>query len=219
MTETKKMVKEEVGKAVKKEILSILEDAGKKETVQIPATVDPTSMAQLLSEEIPAEPTEKVFGGEGAIFDVLNQTADEFINKGKSAIPQDNGINEQKEFRFNTNNMNAKTGNITPQMDASAKQKMIDKMGYGDNMANRYQESPQGQIPVEQSVSKLPVKIAQPRPSDGQPLQSVQVPTINADGKPINLDKVNPDVVQSMMRNYSGFMKKMDDKIKFTRGN
>lgn len=188
MVSTRKTIKEEIRSAVRDEINSILEDASK--TKQVQPEPEPASLSQLLSEEAIVVEGEPMFQGKGKIFDVLNQTAKE--NKGAGQlIPGGPQINEQKEFVFNTTNTPATTGN--PVVDKTA---LAQKMGYGnDGMPDA------GAAPVPETVAP-----------------AVQVPTTNADGKPINLNKVNPNVIQSMMRNYGGFLKKMDEKAKNVRG-
>jgi hypothetical protein len=45
------------------------------------------------------------------------------------------------------------------------------------------------------------------------PLNEVELPTTNADGKPINYANVPMDLVQNMMKNYSGLLKKVETKV------
>lgn len=40
----------------------------------------------------------------------------------------------------------------------------------------------------------------------------IQVPTTNPDGKPINYEKVPPALIKNMMKNYSGFLEKVEKK-------
>ena len=194
LREHKKLLKEEIRSAVRAEITSILEDAGKAK--QLPEPEPNTSLSQLLSEEeVTGEAQSPMFQGKGKIYDVLNQTAQE--SKGRGQLIPGNGeaLNEQKEFVFNTNNTPASTTGIP----AADKASLAQKMGYG--------LPPVAPVPGNVTVAASPQSPA-----------TVQVPTTNADGKPINLNKVNPNVIQGMMRNYSGFLKKMDEKAKNVRG-
>ncbi len=196
MIANRKTLKEDIRSAVRAEITSILEDASGAKQVQ--PEPEPTSLSQLLSEEGVTENVEPIFQGKGKIFDVLNQTAVESKGKGQLIPSEVQGLNEQKEFVFNTTNTPASVpAGIAPINKAA----LAEKMGYG-KMPIAGGATP-GQTPITVEAEGAPDK--------------VQVPTTNADGKPINLNKVNPDVIQSMMRNYSGFLKKMDNKVKQTR--
>ena len=191
----KEQVKPIVRQTIKEEFRLILEDAAKvqkpkKRTVK--SDTDNLSIATLMNEvdetvekeQITEQETPKLFK-KSQFADVLNQTAREYAG---TSVPQDSGmgINEQKEFVLNTNNVPspapspvAAAANSVP-MDV--RQKMVQAMGYG-TMEN-----------VGENIKVPGTEVA---PS--QPEQKVQLPTTTPDNRPIDYSKVPAEIVSNMM--------------------
>ena len=180
--ETRKTLKEEIKNSVRSEINQILEDAS-----QIRHQETNTSLSNILKEQHSPDISnmDTVFKHKGKIFDILNETANEYKNK---KLPPDTGVHGQQEYILNTQN----TAIQTPPINKAA---LAEKMGYGNMTSNP-------SVPV---------------PGNEQPV-AIQLPTTNPDGRPINLNKVDPNIIQNMIKNYSSIMKKVDEKAKRSRG-
>lgn len=58
-----------------------------------------------------------------------------------------------------------------------------------------------------------------PQTQENKQLQTISLPTTSADGRAIDYNKINPNIINRMMKNYSSFLKKTEDKVKINRGN
>jgi len=197
-----KEIKPLIKKTIKQEFYKILEEA---ETVRptkptakpVIAESDDLSLTQLLDSPLEEDETrqavqEKIFsGGRGGKFaDILNQTATE-VSTGQTLTSP--GTGGQREIVLNESQ---------PEK-AFDSAKLTEQLGYGDGFTK------------VGAGSRIPGTEARSKGS----LDKVSLPTTNPNGSPIDFSKVPVDIVKNMMRDYSGLLKKTDQKVSRTRGN
>jgi len=200
-----KEIKPLIKRTIREEFYKIIEEAGSQEEKE-----DDLSMVNLLEQNVEEDETrqqvqEKIFKSGGRFDNILNQTANQYSGR---SISKDTGLNEQKEFVLNTDSIN-----MNQEIDRGD---LAAKMGYGDGF-----KKVGGTVKAPGTENKKPSPLSQiVNKTQRKPDQPVKVslPTKNADGRPINFDKVPVDIVQNMMKDYSGILKKMEGKSSFVRG-
>jgi len=216
-----KEIRPTIKRTIREEFYKMLDEADSNRSEpqrQIVQEQDELSMAHILSQDVEEDEArqavqQKIFSG-GQFADVLNQTANQYRGRsiGREAAAGGAGmygINEQKEFVLNT-------GNVPVANQQIYRSSLIDKMGYGDGFtkvgakASVPGVSAKPQSALSQIVGKTARKPDRP--------VSVSLPTKNADGRPINFNNVPADIVQNMMRDYSGTLKKLESRSSFVRG-
>ena len=206
-TVVQKEIKPLIEATIRKEFYKILneaETAAKPKRTIIVEDDDNTSLLSLIEEDIDSDPAraqinEKIFKGKTPFADVLNQTADAVKNRtGIYANPLKQ-TGSQVKMKLNNDGL-ATTAPIDAQMSTRTynRSEMAAKIGYGD----------MPKIGVDNKVKNIIAK-----DPTSAPLNEIELPTTNADGKPINYANVPQDIVKNMMKNYSGLLKKVESKV------
>jgi len=201
----KEDIKPLIETTIRKEFYKILSEAEEtKPKKGILVEDDNTSLMSLLDEpendSARAHVTKKIFNGKTPFADVLNQTADEFRNKSGVYANPSKEVGSQVKMKLNNDGL-ATTAPIDAQMPTQTynRSEMAAKMGYGD----------MPKIGIDNKVKNIIAK----DPTPSAPLNEVELPATNADGKPINYANVPQDIVKNMMKNYSGLLKKVESKV------
>ena len=212
----KKVFKEEVKPliefTIKKEFNKILSEAETtpkpQRTIMTEETMPAgTSLVGLMNEETEADParaevSKKIFNDKNPFASVLNQTANDVTNRaGIYSNPNKYAAaGDQVKMKLNNDGL-ATTAPIDAQMPTQTynRSEMAAKMGYGD----------MPKIGIDNKVKNIIAK----DPTPSAPLNEVELPATNADGKPINYANVPQDIIKNMMKNYSGLLKKVESKV------
>jgi len=192
-----------------------------------------TSLMNLIDEDKESDPVragvnEKIFAGKKPFEDeknpfanVLNQTAKEVTNReGIYSNPHKMAATGgSDQVKVNLASGQPVVENVQPTEDyvpsskpPPSKEAMAAKMGYGDMEKIGGGEGIPGMEIKPKSTAKR-IIAEDPIPASSEPLTEVELPTQNPDGQPINYSKVPMDLVQNMMKDYRGLMKKTEQKV------
>ena len=201
----RKVVKKEltpmIRKAIKEEFYTILNEAEESKQLKEEKNYSLSNIVQddmndnISVDETRKQVEERIFKGEGKIVDVLNQTAHE-VRSGKTKPIRQETTNDQQSFILNSSSDKIEK----PTFDANT-------LGYGDgfNKVGSDAKIPSTVESKKSSVNKIIENVSQKE-------QTVQLPTKDPDGKPINFNNVPVEIVQNMMKDYRGVLQKVEQK-------
>jgi hypothetical protein len=208
----RKVVKEEIKPlleaTIKKEFFKILseaETAKPKKEMMVEEYLPETSLMNLVeqdqeTDEARSEINERIFKGKNPFADVLNQTADDVKNRsGIYANPLKQDGKTQKKMVINQPVPTQMVNEGAVATPRPTREQLAAQIGYGD-------------------MNKIGVSNNIPTVESTQPVE-VELPAMSAGGeggapKPIDYNNVPVELVQNMMKNYSGLMKKVETKVR-----